>query len=108
MTEVGLEEFSKFELRIAEIKGAEDISGSDKLLKLTVDVCGQERTLVAGIKKEYPKEQLPGKQIVMLYNLKPAVIRGVKSEGMLLAAVENDHAVLLIPDKNVSSGAPVK
>jgi methionyl-tRNA synthetase len=98
-------DFKRFDIRIAEIKSAEEIPGSDKLLKLKIDIGGEERQIVAGIKKKYSPAQLKGKKIVVIANLKPAIIRGVKSEGMLLAA--GDEPVLLVPDEDIAAGAKV-
>ncbi len=101
MEEVSFDEWSKLDLRVAEIKQAEDIEGADKLYKLIVDV-GElgERVLCAGIKQYYKKEDLIGKKIIIIANLKPRVIRGIESKGMLLAAVSEDHSkvILLAPD----------
>lgn len=103
---ISLKEFQKLELRIAEIKEVEDITGKDKLFKIKIDLGDEERTIVAGIKKSYEKEELIGKQIVVITNLEPAMICGIKSEAMLLAA--GDDAVLLTTDRKVKNGAKVK
>lgn len=86
-----VEPFTKLDIRCAEIKEVEDIEGADKLYKLRVNL-GKlgKRIVVAGIKRYYKKEELKGKKIALLANLEPAVIRGVKSEGMILAASEGD------------------
>jgi methionine--tRNA ligase beta chain len=91
---VTFEDWSKLDLRVAQIKEVEEIEGADKLYKLTVDVGSEigERTLCAGIKEHYSKEDLEGKKIVMIVNLAPRTMRGIESQGMLLAAVSDDHS----------------
>jgi len=106
------DEFKKAELRVGTIKKAEDIEGADKLLKLEVDL-GKEigkRTICAGIKKYYKKEDIIGKQIVVVVNLEPRKMRGLESQGMLLAAVSDDESkvILLSPDKKAESGWKVQ
>ena len=89
MTE-GIAEFSdweKLDLRVAEIKKVEEIKGADKLYKLTLDVGElRERIICAGIKKYYSKDELIGKKIIYFSNLKPRILKGIESQGMLLAA----------------------
>jgi methionyl-tRNA synthetase len=91
------------------VLAAEKVEGSDKLLKLQIQVSGQERQIVAGIAQHYSPEQLLGKEIVVLANLKPAKLRGLLSEGMLLAA-SNDQGqlALLIPETPIGEGAKIK
>ena len=101
--------FSKMKLRVAEVKTAERVEGADKLLKLTVSLGDEERGIVAGIAKSYEPESLIGRKIVLLTNLEPAKIRGVVSNGMLLAADGPDGgAVLLQPDSDVAAGTKIK
>ena len=94
---VTLEDFEKLDLRVGVVKEAEEIKGSEKLLKLIVDT-GEERQLVAGIKKWYSPGELVGKRIVVLANLKPAKLFGVLSEGMLLAAQDDKTVALLVAE----------
>ncbi|MCD6080597.1 MAG: hypothetical protein J7J54_04000 [Candidatus Omnitrophica bacterium] len=96
------------ELVIGRIKEVEDHPNADKLYVLKVSVGDEERTLVAGIKSYYSRENLLGKQIVVVKNLEPAVIRGVKSEGMLLAAQDSQGVSILIPDREVEDGAGIR
>ncbi len=103
---ISIGDFSKVELKVGEIKEAERVEGSDKLLKLRVDT-GEERQIVAGIGRVYAPEQLVGKRIVVVTNLKPAKLMGVKSEGMLLAANDGESLVLITPEGNVKAGARV-
>lgn len=105
--EITYDEFSRVDLRTAKIVNAETFPDSKKLVKLTVDVAGKSRTIVAGIAQQYSPASLVGKTIIIVANLKPRKLHGVMSEGMLLAAVSNDVPVLLVPDKDVDSGFPV-
>ena len=104
--EISFEEFQKLDLRVAEIVEAERIPKTDRLLKLKVR-CPEERTVVAGIAEHYAPEDLLGKQVVLLANLKPAKIRGVLSQGMILAAKDGERLVLLSPEEKVSPGSKV-
>lgn len=101
-------DFQKLEIKIAEVKTAELVPNTSKLLKLTVDIGGEMRTLVAGIAETYSPQDIIGKQIVVLTNLQPATIRGVQSQGMLLAAEVDGKAILLTPDKPVPLGSKVR
>jgi methionyl-tRNA synthetase len=103
-----IESFKAVDLRIAIVKQAERIEKSAKLLKLQVEIGSEKRQIVAGIAQSYKPEDLIGRHVVVVANLKPAVLFGQKSEGMLLAAQNADGAlVLLQPDRSVSSGARV-
>ncbi len=105
---ITIDEFKRLQIRIATVKAAEPVPKSTKLLKLTLDVGGEERTIVAGIAEDYTPEQVVGKQIPVLVNLQPALIRGIVSEGMMLAADVDGKAVLLHPDREVPSGSGVR
>lgn len=109
MENISYEEFKKLDLRIGEIKAAEDIEGADRIFKLKVDLGGEEIDLIAGIKEHYRKESLIGKKIVVLANLEPRTIRGIISHGMLLAASTADKAsvVILTLDKDLPVGSRV-
>jgi methionine--tRNA ligase beta chain len=110
-TETGkitIDEFSKVELRVATIKAAELHPKADKLLVLKIDLGTEERQLVAGIRGHYTPEELVGKQIVVVANLQPAMLRGVESQGMLLAASDGEKVIVLSPEKAISAGARVK
>ncbi|MBN1793792.1 MAG: methionine--tRNA ligase subunit beta [Candidatus Omnitrophica bacterium] len=106
---IGIEEFKKVRLVIARVASVEDIPGADKLYKLTIDAGqGEMRTIVAGIKRFYGANELEGRLIVLLENLTPAVIRGVESHGMLLAASTSEGALsLLTPDKDIAPGSVI-
>lgn len=86
MPEITIEDFAKMDLRVVKVLAAEKVAKADKLLKLTVDLGSEERTIISGIAKHYAPEELVGKDVVMIINLKPAKIRGIESRGMVLAA----------------------
>lgn len=104
--EITIEDFAKMDLRVAKVLAAEPVKKADKLLLLTVDLGGEERKIVSGIAKHYAPEELIGKQIVMVANLKPAKIRGVVSHGMALAASQGD--VLKVVEIDMPAGSRVK
>jgi len=103
-------DWEKLDLRVAEIISVEDIEGADKLYKIEIDV-GEigKRMICAGLKEYYSKDELVGKKIIYFSNLKPRMMRGIESQGMLLAAVTEDHSkvVLITPEKDVENGAGV-
>jgi tRNA-binding EMAP/Myf-like protein len=105
---INYDDFQKLEIRIGTILEAEKIEGADKLLKLKVDLGEEQRTLVAGIAESYKPASLIGKQIPILTNLEPRTLRGVESQGMILAVEIDGKAVLLRPSKKVPAGAKVK
>lgn len=104
---IDIKDFEKLELKVGEIIRVDDMPGADKLYRLEVDVGGKQITLVAGIKENYKKEELTGKKIVVLTNLQPASIRGVASEGMLLAAVKGENVRLVTIDGDIEIGSDV-
>lgn len=104
---INFEEFKKIELRVVKIISAEKIEGSEKLLKLRVDLGVGERQIIAGIGKAYNPEDLIGKEIVIVVNLEPRMLMGLESHGMVLAAENEKGPVLLIPDKEVSYGSRI-
>jgi methionyl-tRNA synthetase len=105
---VSFEEFGKIELKVATIKSVELHPKADKLLVLKVDLGNEERQLVAGIKQHYAVEELIGKKIIVVTNLDYAKLRGVESQGMLLAAEDSKGIVsLLTVDKKIDNGALV-
>ncbi|MFN2351604.1 MAG: methionine--tRNA ligase subunit beta, partial [Kiritimatiellia bacterium] len=101
-------DFAKLQLRTAHILSAERVPDADRLLKLRIKVDTEERQLVAGIAAYYQPEDLPGKTIVIIANLKPARIRGIESQGMLLAASKGKTLRLLTVDGEIPDGAAVK
>ena len=108
--EITIDDFARIQLRVADITFAEPVAGAKKLLRLEVSLGdGEERQIVSGIADSYTPEELVGRQIVVVYNLKPARLRGVESQGMLLAATDEEgRAILLQPDKKASAGSKVK
>ncbi|MFQ5876276.1 MAG: methionine--tRNA ligase [Acidobacteriota bacterium] len=107
--EVDIEEFARIDLRTARVVSAERVGGTDKLLKLTVDLGGETRTIVAGIAKRYRPEDLIGLTIVVVANLKPARLRGVLSQGMLLAASDaSGEPCLLTTAEPIEPGCRVR
>jgi methionyl-tRNA synthetase len=106
---IGIEDFAKVQLRVGRVMEAEPVEGSDKLLKLQVIIGAEKRQIVAGIKANYTPEDLIGRQVVVVVNLKPAKLRGVESQGMLLAATdEKGGAILLQPDREAPEGTQVR
>ena len=104
---IEFDEWQNFDFRVAEILEVEDHPNADKLYVLKIKIGEEEKTLVAGIRKHYSKEELIGKKIIVFNNLKPVVLRGIKSEGMLLAASDKEKSVLLTPDKDIKSGSKI-
>ncbi len=104
---INIDQFGKIDLRVGEIVECEKVEGADKLLKLRVNLGTEPRQLVAGLAGYYEPDKLIGKQIVVVCNLQPAVIRGVKSEGMLLAVKDDDTLGVLIPERRVKNGSKV-
>jgi len=104
---VGIEEFQRLDLRVGRIVAAEEIAGADKLLKLSIDLGDRQAQAVAGIRKHYDPQDLMGKLVAVVANLKPATIRGVRSECMILAASDGTLA-LLSPDKEVEPGTKIR
>ena len=96
-------------LRVARVLEAEPLEGSDKLMKLQIVIGAERRQIVAGIRKVYSPEDLIGRQVVVVANLKPAKLRGADSQGMILSAVdENGDAILLQPEKEAPEGSIVR
>lgn len=108
VAEIEYTDFTKVQLRTAKIIAGEKVDGTDKLLKLQIEIGQEKRQIVAGIALDYKPEDLVGKNIVVVCNLKPAKIRGVESNGMLLAASDKGKLRLITTDGDVSSGAVVK
>jgi methionyl-tRNA synthetase len=104
---VSINEFNKLDLRVGEVLSADPVEGSDKLFVLQADIGGKQVQLVAGIKGHYTAEELVGKKIVVVANLDPAKIRGIESQGMLLAALDGANVSLLSIDRDVPVGSKV-
>jgi len=105
---ITIDDFRKIELKVATITAAEPHPNADKLLVLQIDLGAEQRQICAGIKSHYTPEELVGKQIVVVANLATAKLRGMESQGMLLAASSGDHVVVLTPDKPALAGSQVK
>jgi tRNA-binding protein len=106
--EVTYEDFAKLDLRIATVLAAREHPNAEKLLLLQIKVGEEEKQIVAGIRLHYSPDQLVGRQIVVVNNLKEAVLRGEESRGMLLAASDAGGVVLLRPDRECQPGSMVK
>ena len=105
---VTYEDFKKLDLRIAKIIEAQRIKASDKLIKLQIDLGNEQRQIIAGIGKVYTPEELIGKLIIIVSNLEPKKLLGEESNGMLLAASNEEEISLLMPDKEIPPGSIVK
>ena len=106
---ISIEDFARIDLRVAKVLEAEKVEKSDKLMRLKVRVLGAERQIVAGIAQHYQPEQLIGKEIVVVANLKPAKLRGLISEGMLLAASNDEGKLALVrPEAEIGEGSKVR
>jgi methionyl-tRNA synthetase len=105
---MSVEDLSKVKLLTAEVKSAEKVEGTDKLLKLSVDIGGEIRQIVAGIAQHYKPEDLVGKMVIIVENLQPAKIRGIESQGMLLAAEKGGNLSLLTTMDSIEKGAIIR
>ena len=105
---ITIEEFKKLEIIIAQIKEAQVHPSADRLYVLKVDTGTEIKQLVAGIRAVYPLETLVGRRVVLVNNLQSAVIRGEESQGMILAASDEQGVSLLAPDRDVALGSKVK
>jgi methionyl-tRNA synthetase len=105
---INLDDFSKLDLRVAEVVEASDVEGSDKLLKLTLDLGGTRRTVFSGIRGSYAAASLVGRKVVVVANLAPRKMRFGVSEGMVLCASGSDDRVyLLSPDDGAAGGMAI-
>jgi methionyl-tRNA synthetase len=105
---ITFDEFKRMDLRVGEILKAEKVPGTDKLLKIEVNLGTETRTMVAGVGDVYAPEEMVGKKLIVIVNLKPAVIRGIESQAMLLAAETGGKAIIPFFDRDVAPGAKVK
>jgi len=105
---VSYEYFKKLDIRVALVEEIEKIPKADKLYKLSIDLGDEKRILVAGLAEHYKADELKGKKIVILANLEPRKLRGIESQGMLLAAVDGKIVSVLIPDKEISPGTKIE
>ncbi len=106
---INIEEFARIDLRVAEVISAQPVEGARRLLLLEVDLGEEKRTLVAGIAEYRKPEDIVGKKIIIVANLEPATIRGIASQGMILAAQSPDGALgLLTVDQPLANGSKVR
>jgi len=103
-----IEDFRKLELKIAQIKEVSEHPNADKLLVLTLDLGDKTKQVVAGIKNFYTREALLGKHVVVVDNLEPAILRGVESQGMVLAGSDESGIVIISPERPLKLGSVVK
>jgi tRNA-binding protein len=104
---ITIDDFRKVELRVATVKSAEPHPNADRLMVLRVDLGEEERQICAGIRSHYAPEDLIGKQILVVSNLETARLRGLESQGMLLAASDEGRVIVLTPEKPVQAGAKI-
>jgi methionyl-tRNA synthetase len=104
---ISIEAFRQLDLRVATIINAEAHPNADRLMVLQIDLGTEQRQICAGIRNQYNLDELVGKQIVVVANLETAKLRGVESQGMLLAASDDDRVILLMPEKRVAPGAKI-
>lgn len=105
---ISYEDFKKLELKVAKIKEVNEHPNADRLYVIIVDVGDKTKQIVAGIRSSYKKEDLIGKQVVLLDNLEPALLRGVESQGMLLAASDETGITIVSPEREMKLGSVVK
>jgi len=106
--EITIDDFAKLDIRVARVVNAEPVKKADRLLKLTLEVGDQTRQVVSGIARYYTPEELIGKTVILLANLKPVKLRGELSQGMILAATDdNDNLALLTVDREIDSGSRI-
>lgn len=106
---IEFKDWVKLDLRVGQIVEVEDIEGADKLYKMIIDIGEDKRTVCAGIKENYSKDELKDKKVILFVNLAPRKLRGIESQGMILAACNKDETKvhLLQPDKDIEVGAKV-
>ncbi|MBS3075735.1 methionine--tRNA ligase subunit beta [Candidatus Pacearchaeota archaeon] len=109
MNTVPFSDWEKLDLRTGKIIEIDEIPGADKLYKLKVDLGKEKRTLVAGLKQHYKKEDLKNKKVIVFCNLEPRKLKGIESQGMILAAVNEDHSKvhLIQPDREIELGSQI-
>lgn len=103
-----IEDFRKLEFKVAVIKEVSDHPNADKLYLIVVDFGDKTKQVIAGIKNSYTKEELVGRQVVVVDNLEPAMLRGVESQGMILAASDENGIAIITPAREMKTGSIVK
>ena len=104
---INIEDFIKTKLVVAKVLSAEKVEKADKLFKLQLDIGNEKRQVVSGIAKYYEPENLIGKKVILVANLTPVKLRGIESQGMILAASNKDKLVLLTVDDDIEPGTVV-
>ena len=104
---INFDDFLKLNIRVGKIISAEEVEGSNKLIKMKVDIGDEERQIVAGISKYYSLDELTNKIVIVLINLEPRKIFGIESQGMLLASIDGDEVSLLQTDKEMIPGSEI-
>ncbi len=104
---INIDDFAKIQMKVAVVLEAEKVEGADKLLKLQLDIGGETRQVVSGIAKQYTPEDMIGKKVVLITNLKPAKLRGIESQGMILAATKGKKLTLVTIDGDIPAGAEI-
>jgi len=105
---ITFDDFMKLDIRIGTVTAADKVQGADKLIRLELDMGGETRQVVAGMAPAYAPEEFVGKQVPILVNLEPRKLRGIESQGMIVAVDIDGKPVLLIPDKEVPAGSAVR
>jgi methionyl-tRNA synthetase len=107
---ISIQDFGKIDLRVAQILSADPHPNADRLLVLKIDLGPElgQRQLVAGIRAHYDPATLVGRKVIVIVNLQPAILRGVESQGMLLAAANETQVVFLTPEKDIPVGSRVR
>lgn len=105
---ITFDDFKKLDIRIGRIMSAEKVEGTEKLLRLEIDLGTEQRQVVAGIAESYQPDQIVGREIPLLVNLEPRKIRGIESQGMILAVDVEGNPVLLHPEREVPPGSLVR
>jgi len=104
---INFEEFDKVDLRAGKVVEAERVEGSDKLLKLQIDLGEEKRQILAGIGKAYTPEELINKTLIVIINLEPRMLMGLESQGMVLAVKDNNNLSVLVPEKEIVPGTKI-
>jgi len=104
---ITFDDFKKMDLRVGKVLLAEDVHGTQNLIKLIVDLGTEKRQIIAGIKRWYKPEELEGKYIILVANLEPRKIRGLESQGMLLATIDTEKPILLTVEEEVPPGSKI-
>jgi len=105
---ITIDDFKKVELKVGRVSSAESVAGSEKLLKLRVQIGDEERQIIAGIAKQYSIEELIGRLVIVVTNLEPRILMRLESQGMILAASDGETIAMLTPDKEMPQGSIIR